>query len=77
MNSATSEKVPQPARIIESAELLREQAARFALKKNSRYGYRQNEELAIESRPNRKVPVNNATSKPNKIALTDNEFGKY
>ncbi len=78
MNSATSEESASASEELSSqAELLREQAARFALKKNSRYGYRQNEELAIESRPNRKVPVNNATSKPNKIALTDNEFGKY
>jgi methyl-accepting chemotaxis protein len=78
MNSATSEESAAASEELSSqAELLREQAARFILKRSSRFGYRGAEETAPESRGNRREPANNPVSKPTRIALTDNEFGKY
>lgn len=77
MNSATSEESAAASEELSSqAELLREQAARFSLKK-SRYTYRGGEESAPENRGARRETANNPVSKPTRIALTDNEFGKY
>ncbi len=78
MNSATSEESAAASEELSSqAELLREQAARFVLKKSSRYAYRGSEEMVIANRSVRREPANNPVSKPTRIALTDNEFGKY
>ncbi|WP_373481926.1 methyl-accepting chemotaxis protein [Acetobacterium sp.] len=78
MNSATSEESAAASEELSSqAELLREQAARFVLKKASRFAYQGVEETAPDSRGNRREPANNPVSKPTRIALTDNEFGKY
>lgn len=77
MNSATSEESAAASEELSSqAELLREQAARFSLKK-SRYTYRGGEESAPENRGAQRETANNPVSKPTRIALTDNEFGKY
>lgn len=76
MNSATSEESAAASEELSSqAELLREQAGRFNLKK-SHYGYR-GEESAPENRGAQREIANNPVSKPTRIALTDNEFGKY
>ncbi|MBU4539640.1 methyl-accepting chemotaxis protein [uncultured Acetobacterium sp.] len=78
MNSATSEESAAASEELSSqAVLLREQAARFTLKKTSRYAYREVDEPINASRTNRSEPANNPVSKPTRIALTDNEFGKY
>ena len=78
MNSATSEESAAASEELSSqAELLREQAARFILKKSSRFTYRGTEEIVSESRGARTEMTNNPVSKPTRIALTDNEFGKY
>jgi len=78
MNSATSEESASASEELSSqAELLREQAARFILKKSSRFAYRSTEESVSDNRGVRREPINNPVSKPTRIALTDNEFGKY
>ncbi|UYO61577.1 methyl-accepting chemotaxis protein [Acetobacterium wieringae] len=78
MNSATSEESAAASEELSSqAELLREQAARFTLKKSRRFGYRGAEESLSENHSTRRETVNNPVSKPTRIALTDNEFGKY
>ncbi len=78
MNSATSEESASASEELSSqAELLREQAARFSLKKSNRFAYRNTEETVPESRGARREPANNPVSKPTRIALSDNEFGKY
>jgi len=78
MNSATSEESAAASEELSSqAELLREQAARFSLKKTSRYTYQGAEEAAPENRGARRETANNPVSKPTRIALSDNEFGKY
>lgn len=78
MNSATSEESAAASEELSSqAELLREQAARFTLKKSRRFGYRGAEESLSENHSTRRETVNNPVSKPTRIALSDNEFGKY
>ncbi len=78
MNSATSEESAAASEELSSqAELLREQAARFTLKKSRRFGYRGADESMSENHSTRRETVNNPVSKPTRIALTDNEFGKY
>ncbi|WP_303869088.1 methyl-accepting chemotaxis protein [Acetobacterium wieringae] len=78
MNSATSEESAAASEELSSqAELLREQAARFTLKKSHRFGYRDADESMSENLSIRRKTVNNPVSKPTRIALTDNEFGKY
>ncbi|TYC88159.1 HAMP domain-containing protein [Acetobacterium wieringae] len=78
MNSATSEESAAASEELSSqAELLREQAARFTLKKSRHFGYRGADESLSENHSTRRETVNNPVSKPTRIALTDNEFGKY
>lgn len=78
MNSATSEESAAASEELSSqAELLREQAARFTLKKSRRFDYRGAEESLSENHSTRRKTVNNPVSKPTRIALSDNEFGKY
>ena len=78
MNSATSEESAAASEELSSqAELLRAQAGRFNLKNTGRFAYQKIEESVPKSRGNRREQVNNPVSKPTRIALTDNEFGKY
>ncbi|MEO1814396.1 MAG: methyl-accepting chemotaxis protein [Acetobacterium sp.] len=78
MNSATSEESAAASEELSSqAELLRDQAARFSLKKGGHFAYQGAAEEVIESRGARRETANNPISKPTRIALTDNEFGKY
>ena len=83
MNSATSEESAAASEELSSqAELLREQAARFVLKKSGRFSYQGTEAFEIndvqgQARRPKRVDANSTVSKPTRIALSDNEFGKY
>lgn len=91
-NSATSEESAAASEELSSqAELLREQAERFTLKNSGNYAYRGMEALTPEmdgmlgnmnrnlsqKKRSKRVETNTAISKPTRIALSDNEFGKY
>lgn len=85
MNSATSEESAAASEELSSqAEMLREQADRFILKKSGRFSYQGNEAFDVnmngsqrQARPTKRVDANSTVSKPTRIALSDNEFGKY
>lgn len=91
-NSATSEESAAASEELSSqAELLREQAERFTLKKSGNYAYRGMEALTPDmvdmlgnmnrnqskTKRSKRPDSNTGISKPTRIALSDNEFGKY